>query len=278
MIKFLIESSSDYDVNDARCKGIEYVPITITIGNETFLDDGEISKDIFYKMTQESEEFPKTAQPSPQEFLDIFEKVKKDRDVLICVLLSSALSGTVQSATLAKSMVDYEDIYIVDSLTATYAIKVLVDYGMKLREEGKNAKEIVEALEKVKSKVKIYAVLDTLENLYRGGRLSKLEAGIGNLAKIKPLITITEDGKIGVKAKSIGKKKALNDITKLIGSEKIDKEFPIYSLYSIGTENNETFTDSISELGIEFTDRLQIGPTIGTHIGPGAYGIILVQK
>ena len=278
MIKFLIESSSDYDVNDARCKGIEYVPITITIGNEIFLDDGEISKDIFYKMTQESEEFPKTAQPSPQEFLDIFEKVKKDRDVLICVLLSSALSGTVQSATLAKSMVDYEDIYIVDSLTATYAIKVLVDYGMKLREEGKNAKEIVEALEKVKSKVKIYAVLDTLENLYRGGRLSKLEAGIGNLAKIKPLITITEDGKIGVKAKSIGKKKALNDITKLIGSEKIDKEFPIYSLYSIGTENNETFTDSISELGIEFTDRLQIGPTIGTHIGPGAYGIILVQK
>lgn len=278
MIKFLIESSSDYDINEARSKGIEYVPITITIGNETFLDDGEISKDTFYKMTQESEEFPKTAQPSPQEFLDIFENVKKDEDVLICILLSSALSGTVQSATLAKSMVDYDDIHIVDSLTATYAIKVLADYGMKLRDEGKNAKEIVEALENVKSKVKIYAVLDTLENLYRGGRLSKLEAGIGNLAKIKPLITITEEGKIGVKAKSIGKKKALNDITKLIGSEEIDESFPIYSLYSIGTENNETFTDSISEMGIEFTDRLQIGPTIGTHIGPGAYGIILVQK
>lgn len=278
MIKFLIESSSDYDVNEAKSKGIEYVPITITIGNETFLDDGKTSKDAFYKLTQESEEFPKTAQPSPQEFLDIFEKVKRDGDVLICVLLSSALSGTVQSATLAKSMVDYDDIYIIDSLTATYAIKVLVDYGMKLRDEGKDAKEIVEALEKVKSKVKIYAVLDTLENLYRGGRLSKLEAGIGNLAKIKPLITITEEGKIGVKAKSIGKKKALNDITKLIGSEEIDGEFPIYSLYSLGTENNETFTDSISEMGIKFTDRLQIGPTIGTHIGPGAYGIILVQK
>lgn len=278
MIQFLIDSSSDYDVQEAKNKGIKHVPITITMGEKSFYDDGKISKDEFYKMTQESEEFPKTAQPSPQEFLDIFEKVKGDGDTLICVLLSSGLSGTVQSATLAKSMADYDNIYIVDSLTATYAIKVLVDYGIKLRDEGKNAKEIVESMEAIKSKIKIYAVLDTLENLYRGGRLSKLEAGIGNLAKIKPLITITEEGAIGVKAKSIGKKKALNDIMKLISAENINKEFPIYSLYSLGTENNETFTRSVNDMGMEFTDRLQIGPTIGTHIGPGAYGIIFVCK
>lgn len=278
MIRFLIDSSSDYDVQEAKNKGIKHVPITITMGEKSFYDDGKISKDEFYKMTQESEEFPKTAQPSPQEFLDIFEKVKGDGDTLICVLLSSGLSGTVQSATLAKSMADYDNIYIVDSLTATYAIKVLVDYGIKLRDEGKNAKEIVESMEAIKSKIKIYAVLDTLENLYRGGRLSKLEAGIGNLAKIKPLITITEEGAIGVKAKSIGKKKALNDIMKLISAENINKEFPIYSLYSLGTENNETFTRSVNDMGMEFTDRLQIGPTIGTHIGPGAYGIIFVCK
>lgn len=278
MIKFLIESSSDYDAKEAEKKGIEYVPITIMIGDRTFLDDGSTSKDTFYKMTQESEEFPKTAQPSPQEFLDIFEKVKKDKDVLVCILLSSALSGTVQSATLAKSMAAYDDIYIIDSLTATYAIQVLVDYGMKLRDEGKSVEEIVEALENIKGKVKIYAVLDTLENLYRGGRLSKLEAGIGSIAKIKPLITLTREGKIGVKAKSIGKKKALNDIIKLIQSEEIDKDFPIYSIYSLGTENNEDFVRNLSEMGIECTDRMQIGPTIGTHIGAGAYGIIFVQK
>lgn len=278
MIRFLIDSSSDYDVKEAKNKGIEYVPITITIGDKTFFDDGNISKDEFYKMTQESEEFPKTAQPSPQEFLDIFKAVKEQNDELICVLLSSGLSGTVQSATLAKSMVDYDGIYIVDSLTATYAIGVLVDYGMKLRDEGKNAKEIVESIEEIKSKVKIYAVLDTLENLYRGGRLSKLEAGIGNLAKIKPLITVTEEGTIGVKAKSIGKKKALNDITKIIDSEDINKDFPIYSLYSLGTENNEAFTEAVSKMGMEFADRLQIGPTIGTHIGQGAYGIIFVRS
>ena len=278
MIKFLIDSSSDYDVNEAKSKGIELVPISITIGDKNFLDDGTISKDQFYRMTQEAEEFPKTAQPSPQAFLDIFEKVKNDEDELVCVLLSSELSGTMQSATLAKSMVDYDNIYIVDSLTATYGIKVLVDYGMKLRDEGKTAKEIAETLDKIKSKVTIYAVLDTLENLYRGGRLSKIEAGIGNLAKIKPLITITEDGRIGVKGKSIGKKKALNDITKLMENEHIDRELPVYSLYSLGTENNEIFTGILNEKGIEITDRLQIGPTIGTHIGEGAYGIVFVRK
>lgn len=278
MIKFLIDSASDYDVKEARDKGIAHVPISVTIGDNTFLDNGEISKDRFYQMIQESEEFPKTAQPSPQAFLDIFEQVKKEGDTLICILLSSALSGTVQSAILAKSMVAYNNIYIVDSLSATYAIKVLADYGIKLRDEGKEAEEIVELLENLKSKVKIYAVLDTLENLYRGGRLSKLEAGIGNIAKIKPLITITEEGKIGVKGKSIGKKKALNDIAKLISSEEIDMSFPIYSLYSLGTENNETFTENISKMGIEFTDRFQIGPTIGTHIGEGAYGIVMVCK
>lgn len=278
MIKFLIDSSSDYDVNEAKSKGIELVPISITIGDKNFLDDGTISKDQFYRMTQEAEEFPKTAQPSPQAFLDIFEKVKNDEDELVCVLLSSELSGTMQSATLAKSMVDYDNIYIVDSLTATYGIKVLVDYGMKLRDEGKTAKEIAETLDKIKSKVTIYAVLDTLENLYRGGRLSKIEAGIGNLAKIKPLITITEDGRIGVKGKSIGKKKALNDITKLMENEHIDRELPVYSLYSLGTENNEIFTGILNEKGIEITDRFQIGPTIGTHIGEGAYGIVFVRK
>lgn len=278
MIKFLIDSSSDYDVNEAKSKGIELVPISITIGDKNFLDDGTISKDQFYRMTQEAEEFPKTAQPSPQAFLDIFEKVKNDEDDLVCVLLSSELSGTMQSATLAKSMVNYDNIYIVDSLTATYGIKVLVDYGMKLRDEGKTAKEIAETLDEIKSKVTIYAVLDTLENLYRGGRLSKIEAGIGSLAKIKPLITITEDGEIGVKGKSMGKKKALNDITKLMENEHIDREFPVYSLYSLGTENNEIFTGLLNEKGIELTDRFQIGPTIGTHIGEGAYGIVFVRK
>lgn len=278
MIRFLVDASSDYNIEEAKDKNVEVIPIAVTMGEETFYDGVNITRDEFYEKVQSSSEFPKTAQPSPQKFIEAFEQAKKQGDQLICILLSSALSGTVQSATLAKNIVEYDDIYIIDSLTATFAIKIMADYGIQLAKDGKNATEIVQAIEEIKSKVKVYAVLDTLENLYRGGRLSKLEAGIGNVAKIKPLITITEEGKIGVKGKSIGKKKALNDMIKLLSGKEIRKDFPVYTLYSFGTENSDAFIERLNELEICCTDRFQIGPTIGTHIGPGAYGILFVEQ
>ena len=278
MIKFMVDSGSDYDVNEAKEKGIAFVPLSITFDNDTYKDGIEISRSEFYKRMREEDIFPKTAQPSPQDFIDIFEKIKADGDELICILLSSGLSGLIQSATLAKNMVEYDKIHIVDSLSATFVIKVLVDYGIQLRDSGKTAEEIVAAIKEIQPKVRMYAVLDTLDNLYKGGRLSKIEAGIGTIAKIKPLIYFTEDGKVGIKAKSIGKKKALNDIMKLISNDTINTDFPVYSIYSIGTVNNETFTDRLKEANIEVSDRLQIGPTIGTHIGPEAYGIVYVAE
>lgn len=278
MIRFLVDTASDYNIQEAKDHNIEVISIAIEMGNETFYDGINITRDAFYKKLEFADEFPKTSQPSPQAFLDVFEKVKENNDQLICVLLSSELSGTVQSAVLAKNMVEYDDIYIVDSLTATYAIKVIADYGIKLAKEGKNAKEIVQILDGMKTKVKVLAVLDTLENLYKGGRLSKLEAGIGNVAKIKPLITITQDGKIGIRGKSIGKKKAFHDILKLLGKEDIDKDMPVYVLHSYGEDNSKVFAKAVKDMEIDNIEEFQIGPTIGTHIGPGAYGIIFVEK
>ena len=278
MIKFLVDTASDYNINEAKDNGIEIISIAITMGEKTFYDGINIARDEFYKKLDASDEFPKTSQPSPQAFVDVFEKVKDNNDQLICVLLSSELSGTVQSAVLAKNMVGYDDIYIVDSLTATYAIKVIVDYGIRLAKEGKDAEEIVKVLDEIKSKVKILAVLDTLENLYKGGRLSKLEAGIGNVAKIKPLITITQEGKIGIRGKSIGKKKAFNDIIKLLEKEDINTDMPVYILHSYGEDNSKAFAEAVGKMGIGETKEFQIGPTIGTHIGPGAYGIIFAKK
>ncbi len=278
MIKILVDAASDYDIHEAEENNIEFVPIGVTMGEEILYDGVNITRDEFFIKLRDSKEFPKTSQPSPQVFVDIFEKVKEKGDEMICLLLSSKLSGTVQSAMLAKNMIGYQNIHIIDSLTATFAIKIMADYGRKLIEQGKTSGEIADAIEAVKSKVKVLAVLDTLENLYKGGRLSKLEAGVGNIAKIKPLITLTEDGKITVKGKSIGRKKACNDIIKLLSEEEIDYTFPVYGIYSYGTENLENFMEQSKEIGIQYTDRLQIGPTIGTHIGEGAYGIVFVQK
>lgn len=277
MIKFLVDSASDYEKTETEKKGILRIPITITLKDKNILD-GEITKDEFYQLVQNADELPKTSQPSPQDFLDVFEKAKENDDELICILLSSKLSGTLQSATLAKSMAGYDKIHIIDSLSATYVIKMMTEYGIQLRDSGKNALEIVDELEKMKSKIKLYAVLDTLENLKKGGRLSTVEAGIGTLAKIKPLVTLTEDGKVGMKGKSIGRKKALADIVKLVEKENINTNYPIYNIYSYGMDNNKLFLDKLNEIGIAPDESLQIGPTIGTHIGPGAYGIIFVKN
>lgn len=277
MIKFLVDSASDYEKTETEKKGILRIPITITLKDKHILD-GEITKDEFYQLVQNADELPKTSQPSPQDFLDVFEKAKENDDELICILLSSNLSGTLQSATLAKSIAGYDKIHIIDSLSATYVIKMMTEYGIQLRDSGKNALEIVDELEKIKSKIKLYAVLDTLENLKKGGRLSAVEAGIGTLAKIKPLVTLTEDGKVGMKGKSIGRKKALADIVKLVEKENINTNYPIYNIYSYGIDNNKLFLDKLNEIGIAPDESLQIGPTIGTHIGPGAYGIIFVTN
>lgn len=278
MIKFLVDTSSDYTMDEIKEKGLELVPMTISIGDKTFLDNVEIERNDFFDFMEKSEEFPKTSQPSPQEFVDVFERIKKEGDELIYVSISSGLSGTYQSAVLAKKIVDYDKIYLIDSTKATYVIKIMVDYGLKLREEGKRAEEIVKALEEVKPKIRLYAVLNTLDNLCRGGRVSKVEAGVGNLAKIKPIITLANEGGVGIKGKALGKKKATAGVFKLLEELEIDDNFPIYGIRSYGEPNYETFIEQVKEHGYNVTDVLQIGPTIGIHIGPGAFGIIVVEK
>ena len=186
MIKILVDSSSDYTPEETNEKGIILVPVTITLDGRTYTDGIDLKRDEFFQLLTRSQSFPKTAQPSPQAFLTAFGEAKENGDELICILLSSSLSGTVQSALLAKSMADYEKIYIVDSLSATYNIKILADYALHLIKEGLSAPEIVDRIDRLKSHVKVVAVPDTLEYLYRGGRISRVSAAVGELANIKP--------------------------------------------------------------------------------------------
>lgn len=278
MIRFLLDSSADYSASELKELNMELVPITITIGGKSYRDGIDISKDELYEMLMESGEFPMTSQPSPQDFLDIFEDVKEKGDSLIYFSLSSGLSGTFQSAMLAKNMVEYDDIYLVDTLSATRAIRILVEYACKLRDEGKDAATIAAELDTFKSRVVILAGLDTLEYLYKGGRLNKATAAVGELANLKPIITVNKEGKIGVPGKALGRNKALASLTKMITEKGIDTSFPVYSIYAYGEENTEKLEQKLEAAGVSVTKRLQIGATIGSHIGPGAYGLIFVEK
>lgn len=278
MIRILLDSSADFSAEEAKERNMELVPINITLNDTNYRDGIDITKDEFYDMLITSEAFPMTAQPSPQDFLDIFEDVKEKGDQLIYLSLSSALSGTFQSATLAKNMAEYDEIYLVDTLSATRAIRLMAEYACKLREEGKDAATIAEELEVFKSRVVILAAVDTLEYLQKGGRLSKAVAAVGELANLKPIITVTKEGKIGVPGKALGRNKALSTLVKMITEKEIDTTFPIYSIYAVGEENTEKLEQKLGKEGVRVTKRLQLGPTIGCHVGPGAYGVIFVTK
>lgn len=278
MIRILVDSSADYTAEEAKQNNLELVSINITMGGKNYLDGVDITRDEFYDLLVSSQDFPMTAQPSPQDFLDIFEDAKEKGDQLIYLSLSSGLSGTFQSATLAKSMAEYDEIYLVDTLSATRAIRLMAEYACKLREEGKDAATIAAVLEEFKSRVVIYSAVDTLEYLCKGGRLSKAAAAVGELANLKPIIHVTQEGKIAVPAKALGRNKALSTLVKLVSAKEIDTTFPIYSIYAVGEENTEKLEQKLGKEGIRVTKRLQVGSTIGCHIGPGAYGVVFVTK
>lgn len=278
MIRILVDSASDYTAEEIKEKNMELVPISITVGGTSYADGCDLGRDEFYELLQETGAFPQTSQPSPQAFLDIFEDVKKKGDDLICILLSSALSGTYQSAVLAKSMVEYDRIYLIDSLSATYTIKIMADYADTLLKKGTPAKEVVKELEHLKSRVKVIAALDTLEYLGRGGRISKTAAAIGDLANIKPIVTITKEGTVDILGKCLGKNKAIHTILNELREIKADPDFPLYSIYTYGTENCRVFEKKLLEADYPIHARLQIGSTIGAHVGPGAFGIIFVSR
>lgn len=259
-------------------KNLELVPISIVLNDKTYIDGENLERNQFYELMDATKAFPQTSQPSPQAFLNVFKDAKERQDDVVCILLSSALSGTCQSAMLAKEMVDYERIFLVDSLSATFCIKMMADYALGLARSGMHAEKIVETLEQFKSRVKVLASLDTLEYLARGGRISQTAAAIGNLANLKPIITLSEEGKVDVIGKCLGKNKAIGAILQKLQETDIDTDFPIYSIYSYGTENCELFRKKLEQQEIHTESPMQIGPTIGTHIGPGAFGVVFVTK
>ncbi|MBQ8627831.1 MAG: DegV family protein [Agathobacter sp.] len=278
MLRILVDTSADYTVEELKERNLELVSLNIIVDNKSYRDVVDITREEVYDILINQGKFPKTSQPSPQDFLEIFEDVKEKGDSMVVITLSSALSGTYQSAVLAKNMVEYDSIYIIDSLSATYGIRHLGEYACALRNDGMDASTIAERLEALKSRIVILAAVDTLEYLCKGGRVSKTTAAVGELANIKPLITVTEEGKVHVPGKCLGRNKALATLVKNIGAYEIDESFPVYSIYAYGEENTMKLEEKLSATGIHCAERLQIGATIGVHVGPGAYGAIFIRK
>lgn len=278
MIKLLVDSSADFTKEEINNQNLLLAPLNIHIQGQDYLDGVNLFPDEFYTLLTTNEEFPKTSQPSPQEFVDIFEEVKEAKDELICILLSSALSGTYQSAVLAKNIVDYDGIYLVDTLSVTAGIRLMVDKAQDLICKNRSAKEICEYLENMRSRVKILAAVDTLEYLCKGGRVSKTAATLGNMANLKPIVSCSLEGKVDLVAKRLGMNKSISYILDSFLESNLDKTASIYTIYSYGMENVEKLEKKLETKGYQPDQRLQIGPAIGTHVGPGAFGVCFVVE
>lgn len=278
MIRILVDSTADFSLEELKARNIDMVPLNVNFGEESLQDILELSAETFYERLIHGDIHPKTSLPSPASFLEKFEAAQAAGDELICILLSGAISGTWQSAVNAKEMLEYEGIHIIDSKTAACAIRILVDKAEELIAAGKSAAEIVEELEALKGRTYIFAAVDTLEYLQKGGRLSKAAATIGSLASLKPVITLNREGALEVVGKCLGRGKALNFLQDCLKKYPQDKNYKLYTIYTLGEENTEKLRETLEKAGHEVNGCYRLGPTIGTHVGPGCFGIIYVSE
>lgn len=275
MIKLMLDASSDSKTNHPHDY---YIPLTVDIDGKCYKDGIDLKAQKFYRLLASAKEFPKTSQPSPDDYVPYFEEAKQNGDEIIYLCVSSNLSGTFQSANIAKEMVEYDNIHIVDTKTVTHLIGMLARHADKLRSEGRTAAEIVDEVLALRDRQVVFAGLQTLEYLHKGGRLSRTSAAVGSIANIKPIVTINDDGKVDSFAKAIGVKRAISTIHKHIQAMEIDENFPVWSIYTAGTDNCEALEQTLAEAGIVVSERMQVGPTIGAHVGPGVYGVAFIKK
>lgn len=278
MIRIIVDSGSDLLPEVANRYSIQVLPLLANVDGVEYRDGIDLGRDGFYELLEETGAFPKTSQVSPHAFAEAFREARASGDEVIAITLSSSLSGTYQSAKLAQAMVGEEGVYVVDSLSASYAIAMIAKYACALRDEGLSAKQIVAEIERFKGRVKLVAVLDTLEYLQRGGRLPKAAARLGEAAKLKPVVVITEEGEVGLSTAVLGRKRALDTLLKKVAKYSFDDSFPAIPIYSYGTKMCEKMEGELADAGMSLSDRHQIGFVIGSHIGPGAYGIVFVES
>lgn len=280
MVRIITDSAADMEPWEYEKLNITCIPLTVFFEETEYQENVNLSKDQFYELLVSTGAFPKTAQPSPQCLLDLFEEAVQAGDEAIYICLSSALSGTYQTALVTRGLVSSDSCYVLDGRNATGGQRMLVEYAARLRDQGKSAKEIVEAVEAIRSKIVLYACVDTLEYLYRGGRISQTAYKIGTLAQIKPIIRVSQEGKVEVPAKAMGMRKGMEYLCKRIEEQKPDPDFPLYVMYTPDRTNSEVLAKKIREMGIDVPDNriINVGAAIGSHVGPNGCGFVYIRE
>ena len=278
-LKIVLDSTSDL-VPELLGK-FEIVPLTVNFGEEEFIDGVTITREEFYAKLIESDVIPTTSQASPEAFERVFKKLAENGDEVLCITVASKLSGTYQSACIAAEEFPGK-VRVIDSKSVAIGSAILAEFALSLLEKGLSAEEIEKELIKKREDIIIVALIDTLEYLKKGGRLSKTAAFAGSLLNIKPVVSV-EDGEINVLGKARGSKQGNNFLIKEIEKAGgVDFSMPLLLGYTghdpYMLEKYKEDSRFIWEGKVENLRETCIGSVIGTHVGPGAIAVAFFRK
>lgn len=275
-IKIITDSTLDLPVELIREKNIEVLPLLINFGEESYLDGVEITTKEMIDKINATGILPTTAQVTPNRFEETFKKYLDEGYKIVVLTLSSDMSGTYQSACIAKEMLESDDIVVIDSRNVTSGLGLLVLKACELRDKGLGIKEIEEEILKAIPKVKSSLNFESLENLVRGGRLSKTAGTIGSVLGLR-LILEVKDGKMSVKDKVRGSKKALKKLISDFESVDVDFDSPIVLLELLNEDVYQGLKIYFQEKNINYIDA-KVGCTVGIHSGIKPCGIFFFEK
>ena len=274
MIKLFVDSTSSITQAEKEKYGVEILPLRFTFEDEEYEDGVDLSLDDFYHKMIEEKRFPKTSLPSLGNAEEKITKCTDDGDDVIVITMSSRLSGTYN--TLKMLFEDNPRVLVVDSKSCVGGERILVMEVNKYRDQSLSF--IKEKLDELIPKIRIFAVPDTLEYLYRGGRLSRGSFAVGSVLKIKPILAVF-DGEVKVLSKALGTAKAMTAVANTLSSYNCDENYPIVPTYTYNKENLDTLVEMTDGKYIsQMIDYDNASPVVACHWGPDAFGYVFVEK
>lgn len=280
MIKIVTDSTSYLPADEIQEFDIRIVPLNVHFGEGQVFQEGiTIDNDQFYAMLAEAPELPTTSQPSPGQFLDVFSELTEAGHDVICLVISSKLSGTYQSALDARHMLPDANIVVIDTLSTVSCLGLMAITAAEMAADGRTVEEIVARAEQMRDDMRLYFVVDTLEYLQKGGRIGAAAAFLGTLLKVKPILMLDE-GVIKPLDKVRSKRKAIQRLLSELESH-VSPDQPVQAIAMHAQASEEA-----RELGLEVRRRFnchrfyfgEVGPVIGTHTGPGLLGAAICPE
>jgi DegV family protein with EDD domain len=278
-VHIVTDSTADLPAEQLKRYGITVVPLKVFFGPECYLDGVDLQPRAFFEKLATSKELPTTSQPSPTEFAEHYRPWLEQGADIVSIHISSLMSGTIQSAQLAKSMLGYQGLEVIDSRGVSILLGMMVLGAARAAAAGLSRAEVAAVVRNIMVDHRVYFMVDTLDYLQRGGRIGKAQAFLGTVLNVKPVLTI-RDGLIHPYEKVRGRKKAINRLVQLV-QENYRDAGPLFVFLTHG--NDPEGLQSLRELVQEKLDcaemmYTQMGAVVGTHVGPGIVGMALCPQ